>query len=267
MIVLTPLANRRTETARTWLVLGILATVVVLGSGVLVAYRLLSGSAAASTDTSSTTYPHPISALAVRAESGTLSLSPGSGDSITVTERSTWDGQRPTVSQRWDGTTLTVLTSCPGEGRCEVDLTVTLPAATVVTADTGTGDATLSGMTGAVTVTTGTGEIRLSKLAGQLAATTHVGSINGTALSVTQATVTTDTGDVSLGFAVDPQAVSTTVGTGDVTVTVPRSSTGYDVDAATDTGDRRIRVVTDDAASRTVVAHTGSGDVTVDYAG
>ncbi len=267
MTVSTVLADQRTSTARNWLTVGIVLTVVVLGSGIFFGYRLLSGSGAASTDVGSTAYTHPITALAVRAESGTVSLSPSSGESTTVTARSTWDGQQPTVSQQWDGTTLTVVTSCPGGGRCEVDLDIALPAATTVTATTRTGDATLTGMAGAVTVTTGSGEIRLSKLTGRLTATTDVGSIEGTDLSSDQATATTDTGEVSLGFSAEPQTVSATAGTGGVTITVPRSSTGYHVNADTDTGDRRIRVVTDDSAYRTVDAHTGSGDVTVDYAG
>jgi|GEM_PF-5042504 hypothetical protein len=267
MSVVTHLADQQTQTSRTWLTVGIIVTVIVLAVGIFFGYRVLSGSGAASTDTTSNTYTQPITALNVRAESGTLSLSPGSGNQTTVAAKSIWDKQQPTVTQQWDGTTLTVVTSCPGEGKCEVDLTITLPAATVITTDTETGDATLTGMTGAVTVSTGTGEIHLSKLTGQLTAKTDVGSISGADLSATQASATTDTGDVSLSFSVDPQAVSATVGDGDVTITVPRSSTGYHVTANTDTGDRRVRVVTDDSASRTIAAHTETGDVTVDYTG
>jgi DUF4097 and DUF4098 domain-containing protein YvlB len=202
----------------------------------------------------------------VRADSGTLTLSAGPDNQTTVAARSRWEEQQPTVTEQWNGSTLTVVTSCPGEGRCEVDLTVTLPAGTTITTNTDTGDATLTGLTGPVSVRTGTGQIRLSELTGKVTADTETGSIKGSTLSADQVTATTDTGDVSLGFSVDPEAVSVTVGTGEVIITVPRSSTSYHVTADTDTGDRRVGVTQDDGASRTIGAHTDSGNVTVDYA-
>ena len=134
MSVVTHLADQQTQTSRTWLTVGIIVTVIVLAVGIFFGYRVLSGSGAASTDTTSNTYTQPITALNVRAESGTLSLSPGSGNQTTVAAKSIWDKQQPTVTQQWDGTTLTVVTSCPGEGKCEVDLTITLPAAVRSTA-------------------------------------------------------------------------------------------------------------------------------------
>lgn len=267
MSVVTNLPEPTTQTARSWLTIGIVVTVVVLAVGIFFGYRWLSGSGAASTDTTSSTYPQPITALDVKVESGTVTLSPGpDNQTTTLTAQSRWDKEQPTVTEQWNGTTLTVLASCPGTGRCEVDLTITLPAGTAVTTDTETGDATVSDLTGPVSVSADTGEIRLSNLSGRVTAETEVGSIKGTALAAGQVTATTDTGDVNLGFAADPQSVSATVGTGDVTVTVPRSSTAYHVQADTDTGERRVRVAQDDAASRTIVAHTDTGDVTVDYA-
>ena len=52
-----------------------------------------------------------------------------------------------------------------------------------------------------------------------------------------------------------------------MTIAVPHSSTGYRVNADTATGDRRVGVVTDDSAARTIAAHTSTGNVTIEYAG
>jgi hypothetical protein len=266
MSVVTNPPEPTTQTARSWLTIGIVVTVVVLAAGIFFGYRWLSGSGAASTDSTSSTYPQPITALDVKVESGTVTLAPGPDDrTTTVAALSTWDNEKPTVTEQWNGTTLSVTTSCPGSGRCEVDLTITVPAGTPVTTATETGDATVSDLTGPVSVTSGTGEIRLANVSGRVTAETEVGSIKGTALGASQVSATTDSGEVSLGFSADPQSVSATVGTGDITVTVPRSSTAYHVQAHTETGDVRVRVAQDDAASRTIVAHTDTGDVTVDY--
>ena len=266
MPVITNLAEPNAPTSRSWLTVGIVVTVAVLAIGIFVGYRLLSGSGAESTDTTSTTYAQQITALDLRAESGTLTLSAGPDNQITVAARSRWEGQQPTITEQWIGSTLSIVTGCPGTGRCEVDLTLTLPAGTAITTQTDSGDATLTGMTGPVSVTNGTGGIRLENLTGPVTAETGAGTITGTALSATQVTATTETGDLSLSFSVDPQAVTATVGTGDVTISVPRSSTSYHVTAETTTGDRRVDVTQADSASRTIVARVDTGNVTLDYA-
>lgn len=265
MTVMTHLTDEQpAQASRSWLTIGIVVTVIVLAVGLFFGYRALAGAGSPSTDSASTTYPQQITALDVRAETGRLTVTAGPDAQTTVQTSLTWDDTKPTVTQQWSGTTLSVVTSCPGSGRCEADLTITVPPGTTVTTDTETGDAALTGLTGTVSLRTGTGEIRLAQLGGQVTAATEVGSITGTALTAAGVTATTDTGDVVLGFAADPQTVSATVATGDITVTVPRSSTGYRVTADTDTGDRRVGVTQDQSATRTIVAHTDTGDVTVD---
>lgn len=252
-----------TQASRSWLAIGIVVTVVVLAAGVFFGYRALAGSGSPSTDTTSTTYPQEITALDVRVDAGTVTVSTGPAGTATVQAALTWDGEKPTVTQQWTGTQLSVVTGCPGGGRCEVDLTITVPAGTAVTSTTETGDASLTGLTGPVSVRTETGEIRLSQLGGQVTADAEVGSVTGDALTSGAVTATTETGDITLGFADDPQTVVARANTGDVTVTVPRSSTGYQVTADTDSGDRRVGATQDRSAGRTIEAHTGTGDVTV----
>lgn len=264
MTVMTHLTDEPpTQASRTWLIIGIVVTVVVLAAGLFFGYRALAGSGSPSTDTTSTTYPQEITALDIRIDAGTLSVSPGPAGSATVQAALTWDGEKPTVTQQWTGTRLSVITGCPGRGRCEVDVTVTVTAGTSLTSTTDTGDVALTGLTGPVEVRTDTGEIRLSGLGGPVTAGAEVGSVTGEALTSGSVTATTETGDIALGFAADPQTVVARADTGDVTVTVPRSSTGYQVTAETDTGDRRVGVTQDRSATRTIEAHTGTGDVTV----
>lgn len=264
MTVMTHLTDEPpTQASRSWLAIGIVVTVVVLAAGLFFGYRALAGSGSPSTDTTSTTYPQEITALDVRVDAGTLTVATGPASTATVQAALTWDGEKPTVTQQWTGTQLSVVTGCPGSGRCEVDLTITVPAGTAVTSTTETGDASLTGLTGPVSVRTETGEIRLSQLGGQVTADAEVGSVTGDALTSGAVTATTETGDITLGFAADPQTVVARASTGDVTVTVPRSSTGYQITADTDSGDRRVSATQDRSAGRTIEAHTGTGDVTV----
>ena len=264
MTVMTHLTDEPpTQASRTWLIIGIVVTVIVLAAGLFFGYRALAGSGSPSTDTTSTTYPQEITALDVRVDAGTLAVTTGPAGTTTVQAALTWDGERPAVTQQWTGTGLSVVTTCPGSERCEVDLTITVPAGTAVTTTTDTGDATLTGLTGPVSIRTDTGEIRLSALGGQVTAATEVGSVTGEDLTAGSVTATAETGDITLGFAADPQTVVARADTGDVTVTVPRSATGYRVSADTDDGDRRVGVTQDQAAGRTIEAQTGTGDVIV----
>lgn len=264
MTVMTHLTDEPpTQASRTWLIIGIVVTVVVLAAGLFFGYRALAGSGSPASDTTSTTYPQEITALDVRVDNGTLTVTTGPAGTATVQAALTWDGEKPTVTQQWTGTQLSVVTACPGSERCEVDLTITVPAGTAVTSTTETGDTALTGLTGPVSARTDTGEIRLSGLGGQVTAATEVGSVTAHSLTSGTVTVTVETGDIALGFAADPQAVMARTNTGDVTVTVPRSSTGYQVTADTDSGDRRVGVTQDQSGSRTIQAHTGDGDVTV----
>ena len=265
MTVMTHLTEEPpTHASRSWWAIGIVVTVLVLAAGLFFGYRWLAGSGTPSTETTSATYPQPITALDLRVQSGTVTLTAGADGQTTVQSTLTWDNDKPTVSQQWTGTTLSVIASCPGSGRCEADLTIAVPAGTTITTKTETGDASLTGLTGAVSASTNTGEIRLTQLGGAVIARTEVGSITGTDLASTDADVSTETGDVTLGFSVDPQTASATVATGDVTVTVPRSSTAYHVTATTDTGDRRVAVTQDETSTRTILARTDTGDVTVE---
>lgn len=264
MTVMTHLTDEPpTEASRTWLIIGIVVTVVVLAAGLFFGYRALAGSGSPASDTTSTTYPQEITALDVRVDAGTLTVTTGPVGTATVQAALTWNGEKPTVTQQWTGTQLSVVTACPGSERCEVDLTISVPAGTAVTSTTETGDAALTGLTGPVSVRTDTGEIKLSGLSGPVTAAAEVGSVTADALTAGTVTATTETGDITLVFAADPQTVVARADTGDVTVTVPRSATGYRVTADTDDGDRRVGVTQDQTGSRTIEAHTGSGDVIV----
>lgn len=210
-----------------------------------------------------TVHRQPITVLQINADSGDLTVIGSDGDHVEVATRATWNGEKPVVTQVWSGSTLTVAASCPGADRCEVDLTVSIPADVAVTSRTGTGDVRVAGLSGAVDLRTETGELDLDGLSGRVTAGTDVGDITGERLRAPWITATTATGEVSLGFDSAPDLVSAVVGTGDVQVEVPESDR-YRVDAATGAGEIDVQIDAVSQAPRSIEARTDTGDVSVE---
>ncbi|WP_347353147.1 DUF4097 family beta strand repeat-containing protein [Intrasporangium sp.] len=154
-------------------------------------------------------------------------------------------------------------------GKGSVDVAVTLPAASVLDAKTGSGDVETAGVLGRARAATGSGDVTLDEIAG---GELRSGSGDLSARAVRgDLTLKTGSGDVSIDAA--SARVDLVTGSGDVTIRRAQGpvraktgsgelvvlAAGADLDLMTGTGD--IRLVALSAGE--VRAKTGSGDVVV----
>jgi putative adhesin len=146
---------------------------------------------------------------------------------------------------------------------CAVDFEIFVPAGTVVSVDTGTGDVSVHGTGAAVDVTTGSGDIRLARTGGASQAKTGTGDVTGALLAGGTISVRTGSGDIDLAYATAPDQVKAKAGTGDIDVLVPRDGSAYRISTETGTGDRKVNVPTAPDSKRTISLDTGSGDIRV----
>jgi DUF4097 and DUF4098 domain-containing protein YvlB len=202
--------------------------------------------------------------------------------------------RKPGPTDSAAGDTLTVKTSCGPV--CRVDYEVTAPrgirvagrngsgdvdlngiaSATVtvgsgrlrirgasgdVTASAGSGDVDLAEVAGNVVSRTGSGDLRLAGVTGTTTAEAGSGNITAGDLRGSRTSVRGGSGDVTLTLAAT-QDVDAEAGSGNVRLTVPAGQ-GYRVAAATSSGDTRIDVPSDPAASHQLKVRTGSGDIIV----
>jgi hypothetical protein len=196
------------------------------------------------------TYREPITRLVLDSDSGTVDLSAGPDGAVNVKQRLQWDGAKPQVTVAVDGDTLRVTARCPPEdNRCEVNFTITLPAATAVDA------------------TTGAGAVRAAQLSGDQRLVTSAGGVTAADMRAKTVDARTTAGIVELSFAQAPQSVTAESTAGSVEVTVPRDGTRYRVEAGTTAGQRTVDVATDSTSQHVISAQSTAGSVTVRYAG
>jgi len=187
-----------------------------------------------------------ITALVVNGKSGRVTVMAGDGP-VAVVERYEYTRDRPRTSHRTEGSTLVIEDAgCPGSRlarRCGTDFTITVPAATAVTIDTGAGDVRLQGITARLLVRLDAGSITGTDLAGP-------------------AVVHSDTGEIELRFARPPASVDASTDTGSARIYLP-SDGRYDVDAKVDVGDVQVNVPVERSASNKVTVRADVGEVLV----
>lgn len=156
-------------------------------------------------------------------------------------------GNVPRERRSLSGAVLRVSSRCPDEllPTCRSAYRVTVPDNVAVTVRTTSGRVTIAGLRASTRVTTGSGTI---------AATGFCGFTLRAA---------SESGDVSAAAECSPDRMALRSGSGDVTATLPPGR--YQVDASSDTGERRVRgVAVADDAPFAVQALSGSGDVSVE---
>jgi DUF4097 and DUF4098 domain-containing protein YvlB len=121
-------------------------------------------------------------------------------------------------------------------------------------------------MAGNVRVDVVSGDITVDAVSGDLWARVESGSIDADRLRSPHVDAQTVSGDMTLGFAAAPDAVSGSAISGSVSVTVPPGAT-YRVTGRTVSGDRQIAAgLSDDASARSIRLESESGDTDLGYA-
>ncbi|MET7964453.1 DUF4097 family beta strand repeat-containing protein [Micromonospora zamorensis] len=214
----------------------------------------------------------------------TIRVLPGAGDVIvrgTATAAEArikrvvrYQGGEPKARYEIKGSELVLDTDC-GD-RCSVSYEVAVPEGVALQGESGSGDVELSRV-GAVDLRLGSGDVRVTGASGTVGVETGSGNIEVSEASGT-IRLRAGSGDITarrLGGAADAEAGSGNViveldkpasarahaSSGDVTMLVPAGS--YQVRSSTGSGDARITVTHDPAATDVLDGSAGSGDVTI----
>jgi hypothetical protein len=204
-------------------------------------------------------------ALVITTDNG-LRLRPTDGRDITVDDR---------AHPRWshDDDTWTLDLSCADRDRdgdrdddpCPRTPTVGIPDGVSVTATARDAGIDVAGVAAALDLTTVNGDVTVTRSGSDAAAvrlSTRNGSVRTAALDARRVTARTTNGDVILGCATAPSAVTGTTANGSVDVTVPHDSPAYRVTARTDNGRTGVDLPVRDAGHGPVMTLTTvNGDV------
>ena len=230
-----------------WLIAGLGATLVLASIAGAVSWSSLTGGIWQTADEQKT-YSQPVSALTIRGGANDLEVRGGGAvGTVQVARHLSWGpgSSRPTPTETWSGDTLSIDASCEGFlSWCSIDYVVTVPDATTVSVDSGSGDVTLDGSLGAVTVEIGSGDL------------------DGRRLSSATVEGRTGSGDIDLAFAEAPTSLTLKAGSGDVSVRVPDDH-AYATTISTGSGDEEVTTRTDPSSTNRIAIETGSGDVEV----
>ena len=204
---------------------------------------------------------------------GTVTLGVGSGDIIVSPSsdgRSEYSGMvyyslvKPKL--RWKASSgeafLAGGPSCFWIGSCGGNLRLSVPPGRPVHASSGSGNVSISGLSGAVRAGDGSGDIVVNGLSGPLEANNSSGNIEASGLTSRSVKVNDDSGNVKLSFTKPPARVTVTVASGNITVVVPAGTTYYVVPSVT-SGTKHIDVQTGPNSQHTMYLSDDSGDINV----
>ncbi|MFI6506007.1 DUF4097 family beta strand repeat-containing protein [Streptosporangium sp. NPDC050855] len=213
-----------------------------------------------------TSRSHPLTSpeVVVRATGHVdLSVVAGPAKRLDISQELVWVRDRPVVTERWDGRTLTVDARCPGVPVCRTHYVLTLPAATGVEASSRIGTVSVNGVRGDLRLSADTGDVVVTGSLGALRARVRQGDVIGDDLRSAETDAETGDGDVVLGFTAPPGDVRAVVRTrGNVEVRVPdEGGPGYNV--RTDSGDATVEVRLDPDSPRRITALTPAGELRV----
>jgi DUF4097 and DUF4098 domain-containing protein YvlB len=152
------------------------------------------------------------------------------------------DGQ-PAIQISTVGGVLTIDTSCP-DAHCRVDLTVEVPAASVVQAKVERVSLDVNGIASPLTVDS------------------IDGSVNGNELRSHRVSVNAQRGSISLMFDAAPDQVTATSNDGSITVQLPQTAT-YAVDAVAAQGTSELDIPNDGTSTKRLYLRSTYGSITV----
>ena len=260
---------------------GVALAVAAVGSTTI----SISGALLRSDRTTERTF-EPVRSIDVDVDTGDVRVVASDVPAVLLRRSETWALGRPRVTETVEGDTLRIRAECTAAlSWCEVSYVLTVPRGVTVVArsgsgslalsgtgrvqaDTGSGDVSLTSVTGGAVVRTGSGEVSVDEVSGEsLEVRTGSGdvTVDGAATPVLDAR--TGSGDLRLVLATPPDSVRGETGSGDVRVLLPLDGGAYDVQVDTGSGERQIGVSDVIGAPRRVVLRTGSGDVQVLPAG
>ncbi len=163
---------------------------------------------------------------------------------VHVTVDGSYAVAQPAIDVTTTGGLLTVNTGCP-DAHCQVDLTVEVPASSVVQAKVERGSLDVVGVASPLTVDVSDGSVDMTRLRSP------------------RVSVDARQGSISLLFDSPPDQVTATAGDGALTVQLPRTTT-YAIDAVAAQGSNRLDIPNDPASNHHLYLRTSYGSITVE---
>lgn len=209
--------------------------------------------------------------VSVGIPSAELNFSPSPDGLVHASMTGTFAGSRPTLSVTSANGITTVSGGCPDGwlfSRCNVTVSVQLPAELPLTVQGTNGSISLIGLDGDIDVATSNGRIKAAATSGDLSLRTVNGAIQVMNTTSSRLTANATNGSIELEFNDAPSAVTATTTNGQITVRVPDDASRYFIDAQTVNGQINTDGVSSDrTAERTITAKTINGAVTVERSG
>ena len=263
--------------ARVALQVGAVITGVLI---ILAALNLFSLTAGRSSDTLHRSFGLTGQTLTIRASSADVRLLPSTTGALEIDRRARVPHGQHMGQPVLTGDQLSLPSDCHRGTLgwlwfCSVHYDVRVPAGLQLDVRADSGDVGADGIRAAsLSLHTGSGDVDIKATdVPQLTGDTGSGDVNGSGLLSSSTVLKTGSGDVDLTFTHDPTTVQAETGSGDLTIRVPRDDTEYYVQGRTGSGDyhNRVRSLGEAPAAGTqapfINAQTGSGDLTVEYAG
>ena len=254
------LTARRTSPARVVAALAVVAITGVAAASIAQAIR-------PSTTTDETFTMDPGSSiLDIDVDRGQVLLTAGNGDRVQVRRSVPIAVRAPTVDERTDANGASLKSRCPTmSGRaCSIRYEIAIPPRFVIDVAAHTARVEVHGLTvEKLQIEASSGSTHLEDVKGSVEINSTSGSITGTRLGLSEFVARTGSGKTSVDFALPPERVTATTGSGAVTVRLPAGDGPYRVSAHSGSGEEDVQVPTDPAASRHIDVSSSSGDVAV----
>jgi hypothetical protein len=185
---------------------------------------------------------------------------------MSINRKAEYVFKKPGSGAKVEDGVLKLESDCGGLrlGVCTVDYRVAFPADVPVKVQNSGGAVVVRSSKSDVHIVTESGNVTIEDSYGRITAETKSGSVKGTAVSSRNLNATTESGDVDLRFASSPNDVVSESESGDVRVVVPKSTTNYDVEAASQSGKTVTEITRDQSSPFKIRARSESGAVTVE---
>lgn len=269
---------------RIWLSAGAVLGLVVLGYGALVVVELL----AAETRTEALALPplDGVQRVRVQGAGGSVTVTGTDDRTVAGTVRLRGGLRKPSHSERVEGDTLVLRSSCPNllAVVCDADFDLEVPRGMDVEADVSGGGVTATGLSGRLDIDSSGGGITLRNVggdavldssgggialtggAGAVVADSSGGGITLRASDAATVELHSSGGGIDASFRTAPDDVRADSSGGGITVELPDDGEPYRVDADSSGGSTEVAVRTAPDAERTVAVSASGGGVTVRYA-
>ncbi|MEU9193896.1 DUF4097 family beta strand repeat-containing protein [Streptomyces hundungensis] len=204
-------------------------------------------------------------ALTIEGSSSTVVVRPADVRDVEVARQvDGWVafGSGPDADWRLEQGTLSLSVKCSGAVKdCGARHEVTVPRGVAVTVRSDDGRIEAGGFDTPLTIASDNGRVSVTNSSGPLDLTSHNGRIEGEGLRAKTVRAASDSGRVSLAFAVVPDSVEATSDDGRVDLAVPKDT--YKVTAGSDDGRVAVTVARSDSSTHALTARSDNGRVTV----